>query len=342
MKTPRMRALLLGVFSFLALLFNITNSNITSQAVRHNVLFLSNQSRHKLVACALIRNMTSAAQQWVAFHVLQGFDAFTLYDDNSIPPLVLADFGSLANRVTIKLAAPKPDKLSRQWAAYADCLTSEIGNKTFVAIFDVDEFVYSCDESTSLPAMLSEYNDALEIQLKRCPRFGGAARYNVSLPVFSQLVRRSPGAFGEGEVSVRDSIPDCVHLKPKDEPKGVCFGATAPKSVFNMKRYTIATHQYLTIHGLRNKPGLPPVQAATVATSSRSKGVCCNHYFVRDFAEALWKARSNRNGDFYLHYVNSSGVRSFYEWVEDTTVRDRYTHRVQMLLRNAQVPFKQE
>jgi hypothetical protein len=58
-----------------------------------------------LAACTLVKDSLNAAQQWVAFLVLQGFERVVFYDDLSppraSPPLTPADFGGLAQWVEV-------------------------------------------------------------------------------------------------------------------------------------------------------------------------------------------------------------------------------------------------
>jgi hypothetical protein len=304
--------------------------------------------RARMVACAQLRDMTNAAQVWVAFHLLQGFERIVLYDDGSEPPLTAADFGALAEFVTVKRwfnysgnndapASVRHQHISRQWRAYHDCLGSEVGNNSYVAVFDVDEFFWSCDSAVHF-ADAARALGSLELHMRTCPRFSSEPVFNPEVPIFSQLLYRAPAMPGEPLGAVRGAIPDCVNLKSKDENKGLCFGSTAPKSVFDMRQYTDYTHKYLTIHGLQNKPGLPPAPTPTDATRTRESGLCCNHYFVRDDAEAAWKATTNRN-DFYSIFLESEGVRSFYRWKKDTLASDRFTSRVVALLQEAGLPF---
>lgn len=304
--------------------------------------------RPRVIACTLVRDKVNAVQSWVAFHLLQGFDEFMIYDDGSEPPLTASDFGSLAEFVIVKrwhnysaTTVPVTEShqhITRQWRAYHDCLDSHIGHNAFVATFDVDEYFWPCNLNPRIGDTMRELN-ALEIQMVTCPRFGGAsAAYNDSVPIIAQLLHRAPAMQGEPISAVKKSFPDCTLLKSRDEPKGLCFGSTERKSVFDMKRYTKETHKWLTIHGLRNKSGLPPTPPAVDGTTSRTTGLCCNHYFVRDDAEAEWKARANRN-DFYEKYLASDGVQNFYRWKKDTILHDHFSLPVAALLQEAGLPF---
>lgn len=308
-------------------------------------------SRPRLVACAQVRDMKNAAQVWVAFHILQGFDKFIFYDDGSEPPLHASDFGALSDWVTVKRwhtyqpGAP-PSNMSqqhtvRQWHAFTDCLNTEIGNNSHVAVFDVDEYFWSCDPSVHFADAVMSFGDVAELHMSRCPRFGGVTAFDPTVPVISQLTRRAPGLVGEPVTAVRVSNPDCDTLHSVDEPRGICYSATAEKSIFDMRKYSSELHKFFTIHGLRTKNGIKPPVQAIEASELRNRGLCCNHYIVRDDAEAAWKAVANHN-DFYRHYLNSEGVRAFYHWKEDTVLRDAWAAPLVDLLQSAGLPFNSE
>lgn len=317
------------------------------QRLKHN-LQARPPHRSRLVACAQVRDMTNAAQVWVAFHLLQGFEKFVFYDDGSEPALQVSDFGLLAEWVTVKrwntYSASNPannrsqQHIGRQWLAFVDCLDGEMGNNSYVALFDVDEFFWSCDVNYHFSDVVASFGKTTELHMSRCPRFGGVSLFNPTVPVISQLVRRSPALLNEPVVAVRASNPDCDTLYSVDEPRGMCYPATAEKSIFNMKLYTPDLHKFLTIHGLRAKNGENPPMKPVKASEWRTRGLCCNHYIVRDNAEAAWKAVANHN-DFYKYYLQSEGVRAFYNWTADTSVRDLWAPSLVSLLQDAGLNF---
>lgn len=311
---------------------------------------LTASGRPKFMACAQVRDMINAAQVWVAFHVLQGLDEVVFYDDGSEPPLKAGDFGGLAPCVRVVRwhdysATPASSNHSqqhtgRQSIAYHKCANKVYGNNTVIMFIDVDEFLFNCDGSDDVLSTIRGHA-ADEVQLTACPRFGGlSTNFNERLPVLNQLTQRAPIArLGEAEYLVKRDNPDCGRLKSRDEPRGICFSATAPKAVLNMAMIQRPALQRMTVHGIKFKAGEPKPPYTTVdGTRSRTQGLCCNHYFVRDDAEAMWKSRSNVN-DFYARYVDNADVRRYYHNVTDTMLRDQWGARTLALLQEAGLPF---
>lgn len=310
-------------------------------------LSLSSSTGPKLVACTLVRDMLKSAHEWVAFHLLQGFSHFALYDDSPTDETRMHahEFGALAEFITIHhrntltepKESPKPQAMGgRQWKAFRRCIAEHAGENTFVAIFDVDEFLWSCDPSYKFIDIVAGF-DVVETQFNACPRFAAVDRYDDQIPVISQLFRRSPvWALGEPESKVRQSLPECTSLTTV-EARGNCFGATAEKSIYNMKIMEPWLFDQISIHGIRGSADQNRTKMR--ATTNRTHGLCCNHYFVRDLHEAEWKANFNRN-DFYSNYLTSPQIRQFYTWTRDTIVHDMFGRTVVSLLQEAGLPFK--
>lgn len=307
----------------------------------------------RLVACAIIKNMTNAAQVWVAFHLLQGFHHFMFYDDGSVPPLQASDFGKLSDFVTVRSTtdaknAHKPpgegrklgsELVVRQWKSYWHYARELLGTNTQLVFFDVDEFFWSCDLLTPFSDIVRSHGKTQTL-LTGCPRFASAQHYDPSIPIFYQLTRRAPVyQLQEPEHEIKSKNHDCNLTSINEPTKGVCFGSSMPKLVVNMSILSSEMVMHITQHGMYEWANQPKVNFTTAyGTINRENGLCCNHYFVRDIAEAERKSKSNGN-DFYSRYAAHKGVRNFYDWKVDTTLPDSYGESTLALLKEAGLDF---
>jgi hypothetical protein len=109
----------------------------------------------KLTALAVFRNEAPYLGEWIAFHLLQGVERFLLYQ-NCITDdweSALAPFDDVVDVVDFSRQAPC------QFEAYAAGLNLLRGRSRWVAVLDIDEFLFTVD-GTSLPQLLSEFDDA--------------------------------------------------------------------------------------------------------------------------------------------------------------------------------------
>lgn len=282
-----------------------------------------------LVACAIVKNNQAAVNEWVAFHSMQGFAHFFIYDDGSEPPLnvTILDLGNLRSRVTVIPWAHSAANWGthrhavRQMYAYRDCARKLHATDALTAMFDVDEYMWPCDPQVSIAQTVREGGAAASVL--RCPRFGPLDQYDPTQPIVVQYTKRCPQQLlHENEIEVSRSIPAC-QLRTRDEG-GPCF-SSRPKNIYDMKRLPNRLVDWISIHDLdpRGEERNVTYTKTLLTNGSRRTGICCNHYFAKDMAEVRRKGSVNGN-DFYERLANESSLRLFYSSINDFDAATRF------------------
>lgn len=114
---------------------------------------------HALAVCAIFQDEAPYLAEWIEFHRLAGASHFYLYDNLSEdePETVLAPYVD-AGLVTLR---PWPHAFTRhaQVRAYDDCLARDGADCRWLALLDVDEFLFAPD-GRPLPEVLRGFEDA--------------------------------------------------------------------------------------------------------------------------------------------------------------------------------------
>lgn len=107
-----------------------------------------------LAVCAIFRDEARYLAEWVAFHRIQGVERFYLYDNLSedewraeLAPEIDAGI------VEVTHWPPEPGQMS----AYDDCLERHRDDTRWIAMIDVDEFLFS-PTGASLPEVLRRFD----------------------------------------------------------------------------------------------------------------------------------------------------------------------------------------
>ena len=106
--------------------------------------------------CAIIKDEDLFLDEWVAYYMHLGVDAFYLYDNASRIPLrqSLKKFGGLRTKVT--MAVYDAPGRAMQMVTYNHCLRTNADQCRWIAFIDLDEFVVP-KRHESLPPMLEEF-----------------------------------------------------------------------------------------------------------------------------------------------------------------------------------------
>lgn len=121
----------------------------------------------ELAVCAIFRDEARYLAEWVAFHRIQGVERFYLYDNLSkddwraeLAPEIDAGI------VEVTDWPPEPGQMS----AYDDCLDRHRDDTRWIAMIDVDEFLFS-PTGTPLPEVLRRFDTHPAVAVNR--RFFG-------------------------------------------------------------------------------------------------------------------------------------------------------------------------
>lgn len=122
--------------------------------------------KYELSICAIFRDEASYLKEWIEFHKLQGATHFFLYNNNSLDDY-LKVLNPYINDNTVTLiewnysykTVEKGDAipwLSIQTGAYNDCLKKYGKLTKWLAVIDIDEFLF-CPSGKTLPLFLKGY-----------------------------------------------------------------------------------------------------------------------------------------------------------------------------------------
>ena len=100
-----------------------------------------NAGKMPLAVCAIFRNEARYLKEWIEFHRVVGVEKFYLYENRSTDAWqpVLAPY--IAQGLVD--VAPWPQPGSAQMPAYRDCFQRLRGQKLWLAVIDIDEFLFS-------------------------------------------------------------------------------------------------------------------------------------------------------------------------------------------------------
>jgi hypothetical protein len=278
-------------------------------------------------------------QEFVAFHFIQGFQSFSIYDDGN--EISKHSFGKLAKYVEVKTvpgAKPGPQyRIGRQIGAFRDAFVQNHDKKMIIGMWDADEYVYSNDYPKRLVPQVALESGKDESALY-CPRFGlkNMKKWNPNELIISQFTARCPF---KNESWDRKIFPDCQITST--EPRGVCFPSTSQKAIYVMENLPFSVTNHVSIHGVVRK--VFHNYTSWRATESRllgQGGLACNHYFALDDIEKkILKHEdvSNSRGlpTFYEVYAKSEQVQQYYSMYEDVLVKDLFGAQVKALIAEA-------
>jgi hypothetical protein len=93
-----------------------------------------------LAVCAIFRNEARYLAEWVAFHRIQGVERFYLYDNLSTDDWRSELRPELAAGIVEVIDWPHEPGM---WSAYNDCIERHRRDSRWLAMIDVDEFLFS-------------------------------------------------------------------------------------------------------------------------------------------------------------------------------------------------------
>ncbi len=108
----------------------------------------------ELAVCAIFRNEARYLAEWVAFHRTQGVERFYLYDNRSSDDWRSELAPEIASGIVeVTHWPPHPGQLP----AYDDCLERHRGDARWIAMIDIDEFLFS-PTGRRLPDVLRRFD----------------------------------------------------------------------------------------------------------------------------------------------------------------------------------------
>lgn len=111
---------------------------------------------HYLGICAIIKDEDPFLDEWIAYHMHLGVDAFHLYDNGSRIPLQqsLRKFDALRSKAAITIYSARGKRM--QMLSYNNCCRRTKEQCRWIAFIDVDEYIVP-GQHDSIPGMLKEF-----------------------------------------------------------------------------------------------------------------------------------------------------------------------------------------
>ncbi|MDR1856654.1 MAG: glycosyltransferase family 92 protein [Desulfovibrio sp.] len=112
--------------------------------------------------CCIARDEDRYIEEWVEYHLLQGFDTVIIYDNHSSIPIkdTLSDFvaDQWKGRVLIHMTEGEFIGVEAQKQAYAHCMRTYKDDFMWIAVIDVDEIIVP-KKCTNIKQLLAEFEN---------------------------------------------------------------------------------------------------------------------------------------------------------------------------------------
>jgi len=178
-----------------------------------------------LTICAVFRDEAEYLDEWLTFHSHVGVDRFYLYDDGSTDRYrEVLDPWIRSNRVVLRSAEGR-----RQNSIYNDCLKNHRFNTKWIAFIDIDEFLWSPSDVSTIE-VLGDFVGAAAV-LVRWVLFGSSGHTSrPKLPVLEAYTKCRPAGAELDAQSTSEPRPKSA------KPRRVTGNALQGKSIVNPRR----------------------------------------------------------------------------------------------------------
>lgn len=166
--------------------------------------------------CAIAKNEEKYILEWIAHHIIAGFDSIVIYDNESEVGLS-GIISSLSHNIHIEVIYwPSIEGISPQLSAYNDYASKYSNSVDYTAFIDIDEFVF-IKGNMKINEFLKRFDDSSTAIAMNQLCFGssGQEKYVKDL-VISRFNHSSPISFEENnyfktlvKTSAIKNIPDC-------------------------------------------------------------------------------------------------------------------------------------
>ena len=285
----------------------------------------------------MVRNQVPFLDEWIGFHVLQGFREVRVYDDAStdgslelvrrwsssraskgmaVAGISMTDLGQRYGPNFADGTHRRGDPCTRQWIAFKACsLHSRSASFDWVAIHDVDEFVYT-QRGTIAEYVATVPLDVTQVLVQEF-RFGPSTRGKLGDPaglVIQRHRQRAPYV-ALGEYATIESLKRaglaCSSPFPSRQPSNLyCGKRDMTKAIWRTRRGCIGH--------IHEASGCRP-NTTLLASPHDVRG---NHYGFRGLADVRAKTRAWVSADAfeqldwdalaYRNAVNDTGILSWF------------------------------
>ncbi len=236
--------------------------------------------------CAILKDEARYIEEWLAFHIIQGFSHIVLYNNGSTDETahIAKDFSAYASVTVTDWPATGESFDETQKAAYEDGAKRLTGLVDFVAFIDIDEFLYSADKRP-ITLSLQRFDCAVSAIAVTQTLFGSSwhISYKPDL-VISRFIRTSKLNNSESHWFKTIARPGKV----------VQFD-----SVHSVQ---ISSGDYVLCDG---KHFICPFSHPGFSNRSTKGILRLNHYMLKSREEFLWKRRRWADSDSQNRYSES-------------------------------------
>ena len=243
-------------------------------------IIIKKRRKYFLVIVAIFKNENDYLEEWLNFHINQGIDHFYLYDNNDV------SYG----KETMKILNKYKDKITyiawnnvettalytTQRRAYQHCVDTYSKEFKWIALADIDEFIYSTRPSLTIKQIINFYTNDDTPFIK-------VPRYN----------------FGDsGYSSKQDSVVKSYIYREKNFSS---YKAISNVDYIDFQKHTFGVHRFLytTDDGINKDIKINNEQITTSKIP-----IAMNHYYTKSKEEYI-----RRCGMWANKRINSIGYR---------------------------------
>lgn len=233
--------------------------------LKHKLSYVTTEPKVTLAICAIAKNEGPYFKEWIDWHLSKGVEKFYIYDNGStdctrevLQPYIESEVVEYRYFPGSKM----------QLAAYDDCLERHRLDTRWIAIIDLDEFIFPVKDR-SIPDFLSRFGDAPVVEINWLVYGSGGAR------------KKAPG-----DVMQRfkyHSLPGHIlnrHVKSIVNPRMV-FSVIGCHEVARISGKAYDSHENIIRKNFRDREPQQDV-------------IRINHYAVKSYEEFLQKRSRGR------------------------------------------------
>ena len=295
-----------------------------------NYTFPKKRRRSLRVVCIVMKNERAFLKDWIDFHLLAGWNRFVFYDHESTdnPLQILNQYPpSIVDYIKVdpNVGVSKLHRVSGiQLMAYADCLKRYWLDAQIIGNFDVDEFLFPgrehmADPDPFLSAMnaMNAYRPGLGVAVStRMEFYRFGPNGHIKSPVLDVAAKYTKrAAYLDEEVKAAPIT---------QEMKDICAKMkVACKTRWNRKWLYFPNDQVDVIDPMVHHSTGPQIRKDMV-NLTRTRGIVCNHIWLRSLDHIRLKGGKNGNGfyDSISRFPLTHPLYQFFEVWKDTTAAD--------------------
>jgi len=267
--------------------------------------------KYYLSICTIVKDEGPYLQEWIEFHRLVGVEHFYIYDNNSTDNSkdILKEY-IVQGIVTL---IPWPTKTDVQVGAYEDWIKKFKQKTTWIAIIDVDEFLFSTYEQ-NLKKVLNEYENYAGVSIN-CLMFSNSNHFY------------TPSGSVIENYTIRPEDNSCLHncIKSIHNTKYITSSSTLTPHFFTYKDDLKAVDENFCEIVFDEKP---PFGAHSKNVSFKKLRI--NHYKFKSIQNSVKKSSVVRIWHpEYKNYIERLKEVNSKKQIQDLLLKNKFNEYVQ-------------